>query len=335
MTPLNKLWLAPALALFSLSAAATPIDSIANSIVSVQSDIIRFNGMAEAEAVRSENVLPDPQAELEHLWGTNLNGNKLTIGVSQEFELPMAYRSRSRLASALTARAQAQADVKKAEVRYQARQLLIRIAYGQQIASRYDSSAVASGRRVLLLQGLLDKGEITRLDFYKARKEWLSALRSAELQRRDLTALQGELAALNNGIPVDCSHITLPEAAPLLPWSAYEEQCKALDPQNALTAADRLANKCQTSVVRATRWPSLSLGYIYNCEIGDKFHGFNVGLSLPFYSRKSKQKATLWPRQQLLATCAPATPRLHPYGRSSLPTVSWSTPTRASPSSPA
>ena len=54
--------------------------------------------------------------------------------------------------------------------------------------------------------------------------------------------------------------------------------------------------------MNAERWPSLSLGYLFNNEMGEKFHGLSVSVTLPVYSRANQAKAARLSAEQLLVS---------------------------------
>ncbi|MDE7024790.1 MAG: TolC family protein [Paramuribaculum sp.] len=285
--------------------AHTDIDSLATAIAASSPEVrlSRISGEAEARSIKAENTLANPSAEFEHLWGSRTIGNKYTVGISQEFQLPMAYGSRSRLASAVEAQASARSSAYEYNARLQAKTLLITIAFDRDILSMYDSIASLAALRTSVMDTMLHRGVVTRLDYHKAAMSELSERRNLESARRELAGAEQALAALAGVPEVTVGHINSPEVSnPPMPWQAYEDAYNISNPYPALLSASRSVASRRLDAVNAERWPSLSLGYLFNNEMGEKFHGLSVSVTLPVYSRANQAKAARLSAEQLLVS---------------------------------
>lgn len=277
---------------------AGALDDLALTIASSNPTVVStfFDAQAEGLDIKSENRLPDPSVELEQLWGNQGAGNKFTLSVSQEFEFPTIYSRRSRAAGLVMNSADYLSAATFLDVALEAKLLLLEYVYTAQSVDitrtmqhnvdslRSASSSAASG------------GELTRLDLAKLD---ISAIdidtRLSDLTSR-LDVIKSELQRLAGECDIDDVVSQIPHDFPddpMLSLDAYTDLALSLDPMLQYRESQQLANQALGDVASLSRLPSFSLGYIYNKEAGVTFQGFNVGVSLPLWSRSSEKQAIL------------------------------------------
>lgn len=285
---------------------ATPaIDSLAVAIASASPElrIRQASGLSQAFEIKSENALADPEAEMEHVWGSRHVGNKFSFSLSQQFQLPMAYRSRSRLAQAVRRQSDAETDALRSDLTLQAKKLLLSLAFDRRICSLRDSIASVAARRASLMEGMLNRGLVTRLDLHKASLEAVECRRNLEADCRLIAETERALSLLSGGSDFSSVQLDIPSSpsAPL-PLSVYEDCYRRFSPYVAVVRAGQESSMRRLGLLRADRWPLLSAGYVYQSELGDRFHGFSLSLTLPVYSRKNRLKAAHLAASQLFMT---------------------------------
>lgn len=253
----------------------------------------RANMDAEILEMKAENNLSDPEVEFEHQWGKREVGNKWSLSVSQSFDWPGVYHSRSKAvkAGAEASRLLYMAD--EADMRLRVSQTL-----ADYIAARMQLklSEVISDNLNKIAEKVTtayNHGEATVLDYRKICFERIEADAATDAAHALETSLRQELIALNGGKSINLDNIEAFPALDLKSEDYYFGRHRAADP--SLLAADYLNEAAHHNVAVASRsaLPSFSLGYIHNVEIGDHFNGFSVGMSLPFFSNRHRKAQAL------------------------------------------
>ncbi len=247
---------------------------------------------SELEAQKADNALPDTEVEFGYMWGEPSVGNKWTAGVSQSFEWPGAYAARSK-ANRLTDEAISRYEAMlTADRKAQIGTALIniigtrkKIAILTQLKQNIDTLLTLTERG-------FERGETTRLDINKLRIEHIGINR----QLTDLYAEQenylAELSTCNGGH--DCRTLTETlDTYPAMTLHTLEHYLTTLsngDKGSYLTLSAESA-RMREKAARRSALPGFSVGYEYENEMGDGFHGVTAGISLPLFRSSSAIKA--------------------------------------------
>lgn len=248
---------------------------------------------AETASLRSEANLSDPEIGFGYLWGEGDTDDKWNISISQSFDWPGVYAAR-RKAIAAGSRA--------LEETYRATQLAtvldVKLAMIDLVNSR--KHLQLAQEMTDTIQRLYDavksgvaSGEISRLDLNKLEIERVNLRRELGSCKRVYEDCLSSLRILNGGR--ECSDIvsllTDYPAEPLESEATYLQL--AIEANPALMAArtkeesDRLAARAE----RRMSYPGFSIGYTYEHEVPDHWHGITFGLTLPVFSNRHKAKA--------------------------------------------
>jgi len=242
---------------------------------------------------RAENRLEDPEFDFDHFWGSKSTGRKYTLGISQSFDLPTAYRRRSQHSEAVREaaeaavrqlRAERSADIREALYEYAFNKAMV--AFTASASQRYEKIAEYSEEATSL-------GAVTKVDLQRARLELMSARRRNRQAEADMIESKRKLAAMNGGVELSdslLSDLSLPGVESLLPLSHYTEAAE-LAPSVMTRSLDLKVEEKAAGVAKAERLPKFSLGYAYNNEFGESFHGISGSVTLPVYSRRSRLEA--------------------------------------------
>ena len=247
---------------------------------------------SELETLKADNTLPDPEVEFSYVWGRHNIGNKLAAGISQSFEWPGAYAARSK-ANQLTEQAidhyQAMLNSdRKAEISTALINLIAtrkKIALLTQLRQNVDTLLTLTERG-------FERGETTRLDINKLRIEHIGISRQlTELQAEQESALS-DLSSYSNGL--DCRQLTSTldnyPTLTLQPLDTYLTSLTQGDRGSYLTLSAQSA-KMREKAARRSTLPGFSLGYEYELEMGDQFHGLTAGISIPLFRSSKAIKA--------------------------------------------
>lgn len=216
-------------------------------------------------------------------------GKKGELEVSQEFEMPMLYAARSRMAKAMTQQYETEYLAMRQQILLEAKEIYIelcilrmvselnapRLAAAQHIMSLYDSRYSTQDAT------LVDKNR-TEFEYLLLREE----LSAVDIRRIELTR---RLTALNGGVEIECSYRLSPAEA-LMPLDALLTDWEEYAPE--LTAS-RLREEVALAEVKVSRrqaLPKVEIGYKYEYGEGERFNGFTAGLGIPIFSNRHNVK---------------------------------------------
>ena len=273
---------------------ANNIDYVLQQIKLNNTQLKALNAEIEAQTadIKSSNNLSDPTIDGAYLFGVGSIGDKWELGVSQEFDWPGIYSARGKVNKArIEALAQSYAQ-KQIQIFSEARNICLeiiclnrRIKFENNILANLDSLYDKS------LKGL-EYGEISILDTNKLKIERLGVTQSIAGNKALLQAKIKQLEGLNGNIPLnDAASLSDYPEQQLHSLDEYLSQMKASDPQLRQISSEIEASNKQVSVTRMQNLPKFSLGYRHVNEIGDHFNGVGVGLSIPVFENRGKNKA--------------------------------------------
>ena len=281
-------------AAFATTVAATDFEPTVNLVVKynhgLKSEL--YNRSAQVAEARAANMLSDPEVEGELLFPQGGGKNRWSVGLTQGFDWPGAYRARRRAAAALAEFNSAEYDEMLHEARYETRCALIEIiSTGKEAAILRD---ISSSMDELLARYLLawEKGETTILDVNKLRVEAArakAALNAAEAEEQRL--ITETFIAVPEAERPAADSFTEDPLWTLEPYEEYLHEAMTCSHAKIIAAQGKVA-EANASVAAAGRYPSFSLGYRHAFEDGTHFNGFAVGIGLPFYSRRQTSLAS-------------------------------------------
>jgi len=241
--------------------------------------------------LKTENNLPETELSVSKRWGDR-GGEKTGIEINQGFDWPGLYRARSKEQS-LTREALRLLQLGRLnDKRTQIRLLLIdyiaakkRVRLASEIASNLEQLSAQYNRAY-------EMGEVSILDRNKVAVESLranAALKAAERGREYAVSAILEQGS-DNSVMGLLSQIDSYPVQTLCPEEEYEELLDSSDPLMAYyRQMEKVAGQRQKNAVLGN-YPSFSLGYGFEREEGQNFHGFNIGIGLPIFSNRNKSK---------------------------------------------
>lgn len=284
-----------AILLSAFMVQATDYRSMIRSVVSNNPSLKSERMAAEADitAMQTENNLPDPEIGFEHRWGRNGIGNKWGISVSQGFDWPGVYSARG---AAISTASKAMEFLNRSNMldkMLEIKLAMIDIVYARknlevsrQILNYIDELYAATKKGV-------DHGEITKLDLNKIAIERVGVAQRLTSQERTLLQSIAILESLNGGEKCDDIVAQLNEYPDDILFSAeqYVEMIKNNDPQYEANTLMSRSSKQMAKAARRSSLPGFNLGYIYEYELGERFNGASISVTVPIFSTRRKAKA--------------------------------------------
>ena len=246
--------------------------------------------LSQKAEVSSQNSLEDPRFEFGHLWGAdNTKDRKYDISVSQSFDFPSLYVQRNKIGNLYDG----QQAVLRQQILLQAKELCLQVIYLNRSIRLGNERQAAADELVKLYRERLTSGDANILDVNKIEIEQLNSTTSNIQRRNELAACLAQLQALNGGEPLNLAELALTEYSDReLPASFddLKEQALQSDPElQMLRQASQIAGK-EVSLNRAGWLPKFELGYRHAYELGERFNGLSVGVSIPLFANRKKVK---------------------------------------------
>lgn len=277
--------------LIAFNSYSLSIDEVMQSISSNNTELKVSNAeiQTQLQQIKSSNNLNDPQIDMEYLFGQKAIGDKWQIGISQSFDWPGAYKARSKANLGYSNALEYSARMKKLEVLLKAKLLCIELV---NLNKMIDAQQVLSNNISNLLSEYnkgFKHGEISILDINKLKLEMFNADQNLLKLKSQRTSLAQEIVGLNANVEIsNLSLLNEYSAEKLDDIDSYMNAIKIYDPECGYYASLNKASKEKLNATKLEGWPKMAVGYKYANELGDKFHGFTVGLSIPLFSNRNK-----------------------------------------------
>lgn len=237
------------------------------------------------------NALADPEVAVGRVWGRHGIGNKLQLDITQEIQWPGVYAQRSKAADYAANAGLAEYNKAKAELRQQAMQALIQLVYvRQQMRVARHLSDNVSKLDEAINKGV-EGGELTIIDKKKTEMEMYginNSLNSLIAQEKQIiSSLQGM-----SGGTIDLSGISAYPVQPVYSIDEYKTMAETSpDVNEQLAIAEK--EKQNEKVALMSRFPTFTVGYQHQAEMGDRFNGFTLGMNLPVFQGRHARKAAM------------------------------------------
>lgn len=286
-----------ALALTVCSVSASDFDKVLNTVVS-NNMALKYadaENQAAIASLKSENTLDAPEIGFESLWGAKGIGDKRNFSISQGFDWPGVYTARREAIRKSQAAMQYLQESAMIEARQEVRLLLIDIIYTKQRIAATEKICDGLSSLQKTFKKAVDEGNETKLDYNKSVIEKIAAERELKTLRGEYAAMLASLRAMNGGKDVEDLVASVGNVYPEVDLASLRpdvENIRAKDPAIAAMKADAEVQKSLLKVEKRSLLPGFTLGYSHEWEMGDRFNGFSVAVSLPFITGNKKVKAS-------------------------------------------
>lgn len=249
------------------------------------------NEAAELE-MRSDNTLPATSVEYSPFFRSGIDGVASSeLVVSQEFDFPTLYASRSRQASLEREALDSKSAVERRDMLLQAREALLKLVLLNRERDILDRRFSDSSMLLEAYKRSLELGKATLLEVNRVKLEHEDMKREILQNDADRAALTATLRRLNADRPLDLTDLDYDIPAEDLMILPGVEAILQADPAVLAAEADVKAARQGVSVARSGWLPSITLGYRRNTEEKESANGFLAGISLQLFGTPAKTRA--------------------------------------------
>lgn len=236
--------------------------------------------------------LPDPELSGEYLFAPESSDNRWAAELSWGLEWPGVYDARKKEALEKIEAARKNLEREKAERLVEIKQYLLDYILAQKKLEILDKMLLDLDSINNLARQYVEKGIITNLDLYKIRLELanIKGMKAMVLNDRAdavnfLSGIYGkDCQMLLNSMECEFPEISVPT---LEEMKSVVSNSLAIE---AVASDSKIATRAK-KVAAMEALPSISLGYKHAFEEDTHFNGVLMGVSIPLFSSKGKQKA--------------------------------------------
>lgn len=283
-------------ALFALAGEVHAQSGIEQVLKNIESNNKELQANAQLTAsqkleARTDNNLADPTLSYAHLWGAKDKNE--TIGelvVSQSFDFPSLYATRSKLNRLKAGAYDGQASVFRQDKLLQAKELCLDIIMLRQQKRILEDRLHNAEELAKMYARRLQTGDANALETNKINLELLNVKTETSLNETALRNKLQELNTLNGNIPIVFEENQYPAVAFPSDYQMLKSEVMAADRTLLALGSESLAARKQITVNKSQWLPKLELGYRRNTESGTPFNGVVVGFSFPLFENRNKVK---------------------------------------------
>ena len=242
--------------------------------------------------LKTTSNLPDPELSGEYLVMPQDVDNRWTAQVEWSLEWPGVYGARGKEAKKKMSAAEKQILAQRAERLAEIKDLLLDYIRCRQKLLLLEELSQNNDSIYRLAEEASRGGEMTVLDLNKVKLEY------ANIRVAKATLLDEEAEVVGNLSQIygkDCRNVLeqMDRKFPDLVLPTEEEISKIKEHAPGVLAAIEEAESAQMSekVAKMEALPSISFGYKHQFEDGMHFNGAVLGVSIPIFSSRGKQKA--------------------------------------------
>ncbi len=275
----------------------TDIDAMASKILENNPEVAMMatQNKATLQEMKIENNLPATEISFSHEWGHKGVGNKTGVEISQGFDWPGAYRARSESMRETASALDLLSRQRRSELMLEIKQQLITLWAAGQKKRLYERAVGKIDSLSKIVEREVERHEVSKLDGNKLKIERIALARKLAECVDAYHIAYGALLQLNGGTLPDDLISDLHRCSPsvmLRPLEAYYEMAGMNNYDTAYRKQLAKASRAKEKALKLSNYPGFSLGLTYENEMGDHFTGFNVGLTLPFFSNRGKSEAS-------------------------------------------
>ena len=263
----------------------------------IELQLARTQGAKAVLEIKAQNGLDPTEVEYSPFFTKGISGmSSSELIVSQSFDLPWAYTSRSRLATLTTTANDAAYNALRQDVLLRARNLCIELCGLREALGITDKRLAIADSLVTLYQKRLDRGDATALDLNSIRIERIRVAKERIELHTAITKAQAALNALNGGKEIQLNTtsassfinaettLTTASSATLSATASTATDARSAAAEEALKAARQ-----RERVASGESLPRLSLGYRRNTDLESSSHGVLIGASIPLFSNQKRR----------------------------------------------
>lgn len=224
----------------------------------------------------------NPEVDFAYLWGSSAEvGNRTDFAVTQSFDFPTAYKTRSKLSKMNLVQAELEYKATYQGILLKAHQVWINQVYLNKLEFLLKERLSYAIKVSEGFTRRLETGEANQLQVNQAKMKVISLENEINLVNREFSKNNGEILNLTGDIVVIINDTVVPEPPPIIFDSLLIHYREGFINQMYLT---EVAKKSQeVDVIFNQKLPKLKAGYYQESILDVKLRGITAGISIPLW----------------------------------------------------
>lgn len=224
----------------------------------------------------------NPEVDFAYLWGSSAEvGNRTDFAVTQSFDFPTAYKTRSKLSKMNLVQAELEYKATYQGILLKAHQVWINQVYLNKLEFLLKERLSYAIKVSEGFTRRLETGEANQLQVNQAKMKVISLENEINLVNREFSKNNGEILNLTGDIVVIINDTVVPEPPPIIFDSLLIHYREGFINQMYLT---EVAKKSQeVDVIFNQKLPKLKAGYYQESILDVKLRGITAGISVPLW----------------------------------------------------
>ncbi len=245
---------------------------------------------AEVIEARTGNSPDNPEIEYSYLWGSpDQLGDRVDFAVTQSFDFPTAYSSRSKLSRIKQEQANYRLKASEQDVIVKAHQVWVTAVYLNQkihlVNHRLENARLIANA----FQRMYDEGEANQLQLNQAKLK-VTALTN-ELKRIEIDIIKNNasIRQINGGNDYLISDSSFPTPKNFVMDTLIN--LYRIGPQNLAYQGEVIRMERQKDVIFNQKLPKLKAGYYQETIMGTQLKGITAGITIPLWENANAVKS--------------------------------------------
>lgn len=282
--------------LWHTAAAAQTISDVLRQIEAHNPSLSISMSESEVQKLenRSEALLTDPEVEFNYLWGHEAQtGNRYDVRVTQSFDIPTLTGMRVRQANDRNTQATLKYKADRLNVLLEAKQLCIELVFYNQMAKELTSHLNDAKSLTAATERKMQMGESSVLELNKAKLHLTSVRGKLSRINVERDALLSRLRTMNDGQEISFDSCEYDSEDLPADFNAWYNQAAELNPVLAYVRNQAVIDMNQVRIDKTSWLPNLTVGYMSEIGLNDKYRGVTLGLAIPLWRNTNKVRQSM------------------------------------------
>lgn len=242
-----------------------------------------------ADAQKIENLtgimLEDPEIGFSYLWGGPAAiGNRQDVSVTQTFDFGTLAGMKRKVAQEKNSLVEWEYLSQRMEILLDAELLCIELTHLNALAEVLEERAGNAATIAENQRSKLEHGEGNILEYNNSLLELGNAENSLAAVKAQQEAALSRLAGLNGGCRAEFTSADYAQESFPADFDAWYAEAQSRNPVLAYVRQEIELSRKELSLSKTGNLPSLSVGYMGEFTLGQRYQGVSLGVSIPLWS---------------------------------------------------
>lgn len=263
------------------------IESVLHEVEGNNTTLEALRQTAEAQKLENRTgiMLDDPEIGFSYLWGGPAAiGNRQDVSVTQNFDFGTVSGLKSKVAAQKNELVEWQYKADRMNILLEAKLLCIDLIYWNALIESLETRLANAGTIAESQRARLEHGEGNILEYNNITLDLASVRNEVMRAGAERDAVLSQLAGLNGGKRIEFSESGYEPTEFPASFEAWYSEAEAKNPILAYARQEIEVSRRELSLSRTGNLPSLSVGYMGEFTLGQRYQGVSLGLSVPLWS---------------------------------------------------